>query len=69
MPVNKNIIRINGKEYELDSVIVESNGSFYVPKEAVQLFKNTPDNLFENPSGKKRVFIIRNKYIHLFLNV
>ncbi|MEC1476573.1 alkaline phosphatase [Bacillus haynesii] len=39
MPVNKNIIRINGKEYELDSVIVESNGSFYVPKEAVQLFK------------------------------
>ncbi len=39
MPVNKNLIRINGKEYELDSVIVESNGSFYVPKEAVQLFK------------------------------
>ena len=39
MPVNKNIIRINGKEYELNSVIVESNGSFYVPKEAVRLFQ------------------------------
>lgn len=39
MPVNKNIIRIKGKEYELDSVIVESDGSFYVPKEAVRLFQ------------------------------
>ncbi|MFN2745430.1 MULTISPECIES: alkaline phosphatase [Bacillus] len=39
MPVNKNIIKIKGKEYELDSVIVESNGTFYVPEEAVKLFK------------------------------
>ncbi|MED1739642.1 alkaline phosphatase [Bacillus swezeyi] len=39
MPVNKNIIKIKGKDYELDSVIVESNGTFYVPKEAVRLFK------------------------------
>lgn len=39
MPVNKNIIRIKGKEYELNSVIVESDGSFYVPKEAVRLFQ------------------------------
>jgi alkaline phosphatase len=39
LPVNKNIIRINGKEYELDSVIVESNGKFYVPEEAVKIFK------------------------------
>lgn len=39
MPVNKNIIKIKGKDYELDSVIVESDGTFYVPKEAVRLFK------------------------------
>ncbi|MGM7721352.1 alkaline phosphatase [Metabacillus sp. Hm71] len=37
--VNKNIIRINGKDYELGSVVVESNGKFYVPEKAVQLFK------------------------------
>jgi alkaline phosphatase len=39
LPVNKNIIRIKGKEYELGSVVVESNGKFYVPEEAVRLFK------------------------------
>ncbi|MBG9812808.1 alkaline phosphatase [Bacillus endophyticus] len=39
LPVNKDIIRIKGKEYELDSVIVESNGKFYVPEEAVNVFK------------------------------
>ncbi len=65
MPVNKNLIRINGKEYELDSVIVESNGSFYVPKEAVQLFKNTPDNLF-GPLLKEEGFLLFkiNTYIY-----
>ncbi|PFJ18701.1 alkaline phosphatase [Bacillus cereus] len=36
--VNKNIIRINGKDYELGSVVVESNGRFYVPEEAIHLF-------------------------------
>ncbi|PER33682.1 alkaline phosphatase [Bacillus thuringiensis] len=35
---NKNIIRINGKGYELGSIIVESNGKCYVPEEAIQLF-------------------------------
>ncbi|MDH4421506.1 MULTISPECIES: alkaline phosphatase [Bacillus] len=35
---NTNIIRIDGKEYELGSVIVESNGRFYVPEEAIHLF-------------------------------
>ncbi|HDX9613780.1 TPA: alkaline phosphatase [Bacillus toyonensis] len=38
LSVNKNIIRINDKEYELGSIIVESNGKFYVPEEAIQLF-------------------------------
>ncbi|MFV8516409.1 alkaline phosphatase [Bacillus sp. SBS7] len=37
--VNKNIIRINGKEYELGSVIVESNGKFYVPEKAIHLIR------------------------------
>ncbi|PFN19711.1 alkaline phosphatase [Bacillus cereus] len=37
--VNKNIIRINGKDYELGSVVVESNGKVYVPEEAIHLFK------------------------------
>ncbi|PGZ07259.1 alkaline phosphatase [Bacillus cereus] len=37
--VNKNIIRIDGKEYELGSIVVESNGKFYVPEEAIHLFK------------------------------
>lgn len=36
--VNKNIIRIKNKEYELGSVVVESNGKFYVPEEAIRLF-------------------------------
>ncbi|MCU5378424.1 alkaline phosphatase [Bacillus cereus] len=36
--VNKNIIRIKNKEYELGSVIVESNDKFYVPEEAIRLF-------------------------------
>lgn len=40
LPVNKNIIRINGKDYELGSVVVESNGKFYVPEETVEIFKN-----------------------------
>ncbi len=35
---NKNIIRIDGKDYELGSVVVESNGKFYVPEEAIHLF-------------------------------
>ena len=39
LPVNKDIIRIKGKEYDLNSVIVESNGKFYVPEEAVNVFK------------------------------
>ena len=38
--VNKNIIRIDGKEYELGSIVVESNEKFYVPEEAIHLFKN-----------------------------
>jgi alkaline phosphatase len=38
-PVNKNIVTINGKEIELDSVTVQTNGNFYVSKEAVQLVK------------------------------
>ena len=37
--VNKNIIRIDGKEYELGSIVVESNEKFYVPEEAIHLFK------------------------------
>ncbi|PFN04605.1 MULTISPECIES: alkaline phosphatase [Bacillus cereus group] len=36
--MNKNIIRINGKDYELGSIVVESNEKFYVPKKAVHLF-------------------------------
>ncbi|MED3379599.1 alkaline phosphatase [Bacillus sp. GKis3/1] len=35
--VNKNIIRIKNKDYELGSVVVESNGKFYVPEEASRL--------------------------------
>ncbi|GAB6421576.1 alkaline phosphatase [Bacillus luti] len=35
---NKNIIRIDGKDYELGSIVVESNGKFYVPEEAIHLF-------------------------------
>ncbi|MCP1164149.1 MULTISPECIES: alkaline phosphatase [Bacillus] len=36
--VNKNIIRIKNKDYELSSIIVESNGKFYVPEEAIRIF-------------------------------
>ncbi|NPC93209.1 alkaline phosphatase [Bacillus sp. WMMC1349] len=39
MPVNKNVIRVEGKEYQLNSIIVESDGKFYVPKEAVRKFQ------------------------------
>ncbi|NWK69133.1 alkaline phosphatase [Bacillus paramycoides] len=38
LSVNKNIICIDGKDYELGSIVVESNGKFYVPKQAIQLF-------------------------------
>ncbi|WP_342714805.1 alkaline phosphatase [Bacillus paramycoides] len=37
--VNKNIMLINNKEYELESVVVESNGKVYVPEEAIHLFR------------------------------
>jgi len=37
-PVNKNIVKVNGKVMELNSITVQSNGKFYVSKEAVQLF-------------------------------
>ncbi|PDZ52673.1 alkaline phosphatase [Bacillus sp. AFS094611] len=36
--VNKNIIRMKNKDYELSSIIVESNGKFYVPEEAIRIF-------------------------------
>ncbi|HDR6313068.1 TPA: alkaline phosphatase [Bacillus cereus] len=36
--VNKNIIRMKNKDYELGSVVVESDGKFYVPEEAVRIF-------------------------------
>ncbi|PEI43331.1 alkaline phosphatase [Bacillus pseudomycoides] len=36
--VNKNMIRIDGKDYELGSVVVERNGKFYVPEKAIHLF-------------------------------
>ncbi|MDM5194394.1 alkaline phosphatase [Bacillus hominis] len=36
--VNKNIIYISGKGHELGSIVVESNGKFYVPEKAIQLF-------------------------------
>ncbi|PFM58709.1 alkaline phosphatase [Bacillus cereus] len=38
LSVNKNIICIDGKDYELGSIVVESNGKFYVPEKAIQLF-------------------------------
>ncbi|MED1569033.1 alkaline phosphatase [Bacillus paramycoides] len=38
LSVNKNIICIHGKDYELGSIVVESNGKFYVPEQAIQLF-------------------------------
>ncbi|PFV82382.1 alkaline phosphatase [Bacillus sp. AFS059628] len=36
--VNKNIMHVQNKDYELGSVFVESNGKFYVPEEAIRLF-------------------------------
>ncbi|WP_242273850.1 alkaline phosphatase [Bacillus cereus group sp. BfR-BA-01310] len=38
LSVNKNIICIDGKDYQLGSIVVESNGKFYVPEQAIQLF-------------------------------
>ena len=38
-PVNKNIVTINGKEKELKNVTVQTNGTFYVSQEAIQLVK------------------------------
>lgn len=38
-PVNKNIVIVNDREYELDSVTVQSGGKFYVSKDAVKLVK------------------------------
>ena len=37
-PVNKNIVKVNGKEKELNSVTVQSDGKFYISKEAIQHF-------------------------------
>ncbi|MGG3641282.1 alkaline phosphatase [Bacillus gobiensis] len=39
LPVNKNIVTMNGKDRELNSVTVQSNGKFYVSKEAVELVR------------------------------
>ena len=36
-PVNKNIVKVNGKEKELKSITVQTDGKFYVSKEAIQL--------------------------------
>lgn len=36
--VNKSIIYIGGKDYELGGIVVESNEKFYVPEKALQLF-------------------------------
>ena len=38
-PVNKNVLILNGKEIDLDTVTVRSNEEFYVSKEAIQLVK------------------------------
>ncbi|PPA70518.1 alkaline phosphatase [Jeotgalibacillus proteolyticus] len=38
-PVNKNIVVINGKEIQLNSVTVQTNGQFYISKEAVKAVK------------------------------
>ncbi|TDL32639.1 alkaline phosphatase [Jeotgalibacillus sp. S-D1] len=40
-PVNKNVVTINGKEKELDSVTVSTKGDFFVSKEAVKLVKKS----------------------------
>lgn len=39
LPVNKDLVLINGKEVKLRSVTVQSNGIFYVSNEAVELVK------------------------------
>jgi alkaline phosphatase len=39
LPVNKDIVVINGETKNLRSVTVQSNGTFYVSKEAVNLVK------------------------------
>jgi len=39
IPANKNILIMNGKEFDLNTVTVQSNGKFYVSKEAIQLVK------------------------------
>ncbi|HZH63070.1 MAG TPA: alkaline phosphatase [Metabacillus sp.] len=39
IPVNKNFLIMNGKEFDLNTVTVQSNGKFYVSKEAIQLVK------------------------------
>ncbi|VVM33717.1 alkaline phosphatase [Terribacillus sp. AE2B 122] len=38
-PVNKNVVIVNDREYELDSVTVQSGGDFYVSKDAVKIVK------------------------------
>jgi alkaline phosphatase len=38
-PVNKNFALVNDREYELDSVTVQSGGKFYISKEAVKIVK------------------------------
>ncbi|MEM5012477.1 alkaline phosphatase [Niallia taxi] len=39
IPVNKNIVTIKGKDKELKTVTVQSNGKFYVSQEAVKIVK------------------------------
>lgn len=39
IPANKNILIMNGKEFDLNTVTVQSNGKFYVSKEAIKLVK------------------------------
>lgn len=39
IPVNKNIVTIKGKDKELKTVTVQTNGKFYVSKEAVNIVK------------------------------
>lgn len=39
IPVNKNIVTVKGKDKELKTVTVQTNGKFYVSKEAVNIVK------------------------------
>jgi alkaline phosphatase len=39
LPVNKNIMKVNGKEYKLNGVIVRSNHKFYIPQQAITVFQ------------------------------